>query len=142
MDLTCLIDAKNLFKIMIGKKMNKSISIENASNEQLRDWLAIESGWKLERLEEIGKKRSLKTLWCRNNVVLDDDEHPIPNTIDAASRCLPGGWIECWEPKYIYAYLQISDNDEIEIKVKRTTEEATDRFRLAALAIKIMNECE
>lgn len=84
-----------------------------ATNEELRDWLA------------------------NHQPML-----PIPNTIDAAAKCLPEWWAwYCTEIEWkAHPIPTISATNTV--SVARTSEESTDRFRLAVKAIMAMEECK
>ena len=62
-------------------------------------------------------------------------------TIDAAAKCLPDGWTECWnvDTRFVFRTLN-DDGEEQQVNVARTAGEATDRFRLAVKAIMAMEE--
>lgn len=79
-----------------------------ATNEELRDWLA------------------------NHQPML-----PIPNTIDAAAKCLPDGWKLLIHELTMKAY---RGSWATFVTVDRTADEATDRFRLAVKAIMAMEE--
>lgn len=83
-----------------------------ATNEELRDWLA------------------------NHQPML-----PIPNTIDAAAKCLPGGWklYRMAEPAS-GAFGWSAVRKMVKVGVLATNDEATDRFRLAVKAIMAMEE--
>ncbi len=82
-----------------------------ATNEQLRDWLA------------------------NHQPML-----PIPNTIDAAAKCLPDGWKDY--ANGIERLAMHTVHVHIRAAVNRTPDEATDRFRLAVKAIQAMEDAE
>lgn len=112
-----------------------------ATNEELRDWLARRLGWE-----------PFAGSWAHYSGHNYDTfnaigDHPFPNTIDAAAKCLPEGWKWTIEPDYDASCFETrgerwagyGPNDE-EVYADRTTDEATDRFRLAAKAIQAMED--
>ena len=99
----------------------------DATNEELRDWLANRNGY-----------TKIEGLWYRQSSVYGDGSelHPIPNTIDAAAKCLPEGWK--WDTgTFVWAAWKPGGHM---VQVDRTADEATDRFRLAVKAIMAMEE--
>lgn len=103
----------------------------DATNEELRDWLAIKQGWTRNDDGSWGfvNKHGKMSKWS-----LD----PIPNTIDAAAKCLPVEWKD-----YANGIERIAINTTFtstSVHVDRTSDEATDRFRLAVKAIMAMEE--
>ena len=110
---------------------------DTATNEQLRDWLAERQGWKLECFVDDKSRRKTSPLWCRGNVALGDNEHIIPNTIDAAAKCLPEGDIVEMTQSVVSA---LRTKDGSRVFVPRTADERTDRFRLAVKAIRAMED--
>ena len=103
-----------------------------ATNEELRDWLANKQGWN--KTGPVSWHQSSRgddgatSSWCANC-------HPIPNTIDAAAKCLPEGWKLLIHELTMKAYRGLWATF---VTVDRTSDEATDRFRLAVKAIMAM----
>ena len=101
----------------------------DATNEELRDWLAIKLGWTRNDDGSWGfvNKHGKVSKWSWD---------PIPNTIDAAAKCLPEGWK--WDTgTFVWAAWKPGGHM---VQVDRTADEATDRFRLAVKAIMAMEE--
>lgn len=98
----------------------------DATNEELRDWLAIRLGWTRNDDGSWGfvNKHGKVSKWSWD---------PIPNSIDAAAKCLPEGWIDYTAGIARAAVRTIGKAGCV--TVDRTTDEATDRFRLAVKAI-------
>jgi hypothetical protein len=113
------------------------VNPNTATNEELRDWLAIRQGWT--RTGTTSWRHTSRdddgatSTWCANY-------HPIPNTIDAAHDCFPDGWAwYCTEIEWkAHPIPTISATNAV--CVDRTADEATDRFRLAVKAIMAMEE--
>ena len=106
-----------------------------ATNEELRDWLIEKTGWTKHVFED--ENGSSDWYWKNGDRAVDWYGHPIPNTIDAAAKCLPEGWKLLIHELTMKAY---RGSWATFVTVDRTSDEATDRFRLAVKAIMAMED--
>lgn len=93
-----------------------------ATNEELRDWLARDMGWTF-------RSACGNHWWEQSEGDPGTENHPIPNTLDAAAAAMPEGW-DWWKSSSEYL-AQAAGTDFV--RVRSTGDEITDRFRLAVL---------
>ncbi len=105
---------------------------------ELRDWLANDDGW--ERWQTVPDGNNFASwYWERSEkekVRKMGWTHPFPHTIDAAASAMPSGWnITLSNGEEFGKYWSaVKDDSGHEIRVYCTTDEITERFRLAVLA--------
>ncbi len=102
--------------------MNQSISIETASNEELREWLAKYYGYTLEK-HGWAKRVNGRLALARYPYI------PIQNTIEEAQHYFPTEWTWTCSNTQWMAW----NNEKGLVSVPRTPDERTDRFRLAVM---------
>lgn len=117
------------------------------SNKECRDWIALQNPiYRVTRGGAIGPSNNPEDLW-EEKLNQDDEwwpvtgeegwpEHPIPDTIDAASAAMPKGWFVTCTSQYWKAV----QYGNLTVEVARTPDEKHDRFRLAIKAKYCMHE--
>lgn len=109
-------------------------NVDTLTPEQVRDRIAQEHGWTFDPSDSSwaiprGEMRFPGSRY---------GDHPIPNTLDSAAKCLPEGWK--WgidadgEDEWWYALPPGWDGEEYQT-CPRTKDERNDRFKLALLCI-------
>lgn len=125
--------------------MPSDFNPHTATNQELRDWLAREDGWKHAEptQEECDRVASMSGIhpatgkyWKKGGRMTWI--HPHPNTLDAAAGAMPEGWwwekCGCEELPSSWCGWRACKSGRSMIVVPNTNDEITDRFRLAALA--------
>lgn len=122
------------------------MNIDKMTTQERRDWLARDEGWyapmtnpqapgALEWTKVFPEYPYLRPCgWGK-----DDCKHPIPDTLDAAAKALPDGWmwVKCWaidETDYLAVKYMAYGVDDHEVIVPDTGDEKHDRFVLAIAA--------
>ena len=114
--------------------MTTAEQIHSMTYQELRDWLAVEHGYKyVEGREHVTVPHWIDStgepVWnaeCRLAI------HPLEDTLEAVAACLPEGW--SWTKYVEWQATKTVRGNQMRVFVVVTNHEECDRLRLACLA--------